>query len=185
MLVANTQHDLGRRLTGEQHRDTLTISQIGRRRSQTRSDLRLATAAVATIELNDAVLEVEPRERGLERLVVEHRHFQPAVGDVLRQDRLRRDRRPGAAAIDRPRLRTLLGSRVRQNAGSADPRSGERGYESEAPAVTHVNGTSAPAGTVPEIAAPVPAVRFNSWGWRSEAAARTARRDRVRRRPAL
>ena len=120
VLVADPEHHRHARFGLEQHIHVAAEAQVLRPLADVEADLRLPLAGIPAVDLDDPVLQAEPREGLHHRPVVVHRQVHPALDDLKRPDRRLRVRTPGRT-VDRRAAR--WGSR-RQAGRSRRPRCG-------------------------------------------------------------
>ena len=82
--VLDPERDLHGRDAGEQDRYRIAEAQVLRSLSHMKAEQRLTSPDIAAVELNDAVLQFESRQAGLERLLVEHLRVEEPVRHVSR-----------------------------------------------------------------------------------------------------
>ena len=127
VVVEHAQADVVGREAVEEDGHVVAEADVLRALPDVEGELRFAPAPVAAVELDDAVLHLQPGEARLERRLVEHRDFEPAVGDLARGDVLCGNgveaepaRDVGlAACVDGQRVRAL-GPKLRRHAGLVD-----------------------------------------------------------------
>ena len=112
--ILHTEHHLHRRSRVEQNRHRVAKAEILRPLPDIESELRLAPPDLARVKLDDAILQRQPRQLRLQRLLVEHGDVEKPMRHILRLDEfvlligqrflppIRR-----AAHIQRSRIRTL------------------------------------------------------------------------------
>ncbi len=85
-MVPDAEGDLDRGDAFEQDRDLAPEAEVLRPLPDVEREGRFAAAEVAAVELDEAVLALEPRQRGLEGLFAEDIDVEEAVRNVRRGD---------------------------------------------------------------------------------------------------
>ena len=117
VFVLHTERDFRRGQTGEKQIHLVAKTDVLRALADVETNLRLALAGVAAVELHEAILDGEAAERGPERLGIVSAEVEPEVGELERgrlallAAQLVGGRRGGADVVDGLRVRTDSGER--------------------------------------------------------------------------
>ena len=79
VFILHAQRHRKRRRGGEEHVHLIAEAEVLRALPHVKGKLRLALTLVATVKLHDAVLHLQPAQRGGQRLLVEGLQIQPAI----------------------------------------------------------------------------------------------------------